>query len=72
MPVVLIIVGVLLLLVGGFNILSILFALVSGGAGSAYGAGYIFGRGFMAVLFILLGLKAIKSGRSRMAGSSGK
>jgi len=70
MPVLLIIVGIALLLAGGFNVLAILLALFSGGAGSAYGAGYIAGRGIIAVLFILLGLKAFKSGRSKMSGSS--
>ena len=65
MGMVLMVVGVLLLLVGGFNALSVLLALGSGAAGSAYGMGYLAGRGFMAVLFILLGLRAFKSGRGK-------
>jgi hypothetical protein len=72
MPVLLVIVGVLLLLVGGFNALSVILAIASGGGGSAYGAGYLFGRGFIAVLFILLGLKAIKNGRAKIANGSAR
>jgi hypothetical protein len=68
MAILLILVGVLFLLWGGFNVLAVIASVFSSGANSAYGTGSLIGQGFVAVLFILIGLKAFKSGRARMAG----
>jgi len=67
--VLLVLVGVLLLLAGAFDLITTLLGLISG-PGSAYSFGFFLGRGLVGAVFLLLGWKAFASGQQRLSGGA--
>jgi uncharacterized membrane protein len=67
--VLLLIVGALLILWGGFSVVTTLIGLFSVSS-SAYSLGYFLGRGLVGAILLLLGWKAFQSGRRRMSGNA--
>ncbi len=65
------IVGALLLLWGCVGTLATLSALLSGAGGSAFHLGYVLGLALCSAISVFLGLRALKSGRTKVAGSAG-